>query len=441
MDINKQEPGKEKEFRFIQEKVVPKWRKRGKRFLFLLTGTVVLAVIFGLVARYTFLMSENWLIRLLGLEDTGRTQIEFPSSTPVLPAASPTPTPMPSPTPTPVTEPEQTEPVILEQRIEATAEDYVKMLNDIRKIADQTAKSLVTVTAIESGVDWSDSEYETKTVTSGVIIGENNVDVLILTQLNEVRGATRLTVTFSNQTVADAVLWNYDTDYNVAVLAVALNSLNEATINAMEVAVLGESYLVTAGMPVLALGSPNGYTGSMELGMVTKKGLYTSVVDNRLELFQMDIANHEHAGGVIVDFRGEVIGLISQKLKGDSDIFTAVGISKMKPIIEQLANKTERIYFGVIPEELPKEVLSEAGLDYGIYVSEVNSDSPVFEAGIKRCDIIASIDGTDISSIGALTAVLNGHQPGDTVTVKLKRLVKQTYKDVELQVILKKKEN
>ena len=434
MDRNKRENEQEKEFQFLQEKVASKWKKRGKKFLLLTTGTVILAVIFGLIARYTFLVSEDWLMELLGLKEEERTQIEFPSNTPIVTPSNP-PTP-----PTPVVKPEQKEPVIVEQKVEATAKDYVKMMSDIRKIADQAAKSLVTVTAIESGVDWSDKEYETETSTSGVIIGENNIDILILTQLNEVRGATRITVTFLNQTT-EALLWNYDTDYNLAILAVSLKDLNETTLETIKTAVLGESYLVTTGIPVLALGNPNGYTGSVELGMVTKKGLYTSVVDNRFEFFQMNIINYERSGGIIINFDGEIIGLISQTLKGESKVFTAIGISKLKPIIEQLANKTDRIYFGIIPEELPKEVLKEAELSYGIYVNDVMTDSPAFEAGIRRSDIISSINDTDMVSVGTFTSLLKEIKPEETVTVKVKRLVKQVYKEIEFSVTLMKKEH
>lgn len=440
MDINKS--GSEKEFQFLQEKVASKWKRRGKRFLLLTAGVIVLGAIFGLVARYAFLVSENWLTRLLGLDEKERTQIELPSGTPIVtPSLEPTPTPAPSPTPTPIQEPEEKEPVIIEQKIDPTAKDYVKMMSDIRKIADQTSKSLVTVTVVESGVDWSDQEYETKAETSGLIIGENHVDILILAQLSEVRGSTRMTVTFCNQTTAEALLWNYDEDYNLAVLAVRLEELNETTLEAVETAKFGESYLAAGGTPILALGNPNGYPGSMELGMITKRGLYTSVVDNRFELFQMDIADYEHAGGVIVNFNGEVMGLISQVLKGDSNIFTAVGITKMKPIIEQLANKTERIYFGIIPEELPKEILEEAELSYGIYVNDVRIDSPAFRAGIKRSDIIASIDDVDMVSIGTFTAFLKEKKPDETVTVKIKRLIRQVYKEVEVTVALDKKEH
>lgn len=436
MEGNKQEP--EKEFQFIREKVIPKRKNKVKRYLIMIINTVLFAALFGLIARYVFIESEDWMCDLLGIDTSGRKMITFPSAMPSLtPTIAPTPTP-PPPTPTPVEE-DQKEPVIVEQKIEATAQDYIKMLADIRKVADKVNHSIVTITAIESGIDWSDTVYETKQVTTGVIIGENNVDILILTQLDQVRGATKTEVTFSNGTTTEAVLWNSDIDYNAAILAVSLENLNETTLNSIEVAELGESYLISLGMPVLALGNPNGYAGSIELGMVTRRGIYKSVVDNRLELFQMDMINHENSGGIITNLEGEVVGWISQTLNEEKNIFTAIGISKLKPVIERLANKTDCIYLGIYAEDVPKDVLKEAEIECGIYINEIETNSPALKYGLQRGDIITSIDDIKVTSVGTLANILTNYKSGDTVNIKVRRMVKQIYKDVEVNVILKVK--
>ena len=456
----------EKEYSFIQEKVVSRKRNKIKRFCISLITTLFLAVIFGLVARITFIKSDSFLFDMLGLDAEERQQVLFPSSMPDetgTPIVSTTPEPsqglIPSEKPEnqiqsqqPVDEEidnsmneneneEKQEVTVVEKKIEATLEDYQTMYMDLKKLANTCYNSLATVTAIENGVDWFNDAYETKKTSTGIIIGEDNVDMLVLTSLDAVKNADSIEVTFTGNISIPAIIWDYDSDYNLAVIAVELKSIPEQQLKTIKPATFGESYALTVGTPILALGNPNGYFGSMEIGMITSKGSSYYVTDSKFDLFNTDITNSPQSNGVIVNLTGEIIGIITTVFKEDlnQNISTAIGITKLNPIIKALVNKDDRIFFGILGEDIPNSVLQEIKIDNGIYVTEVISDSPAFRTGLRQGDIITLINESKVSSMTSFTTILNTHSVGETVKVTVNRMSKQAWKEMELKVVLEKK--
>ena len=237
------------------------------------------------------------------------------------------------------------------------------------------------------------------------------------------------------------MLWNYDKDYNLAVIAEELKNIPAEQFENIKSVDLGESYPLAVGDFILALGSPNGYTGSMEIGMVTSKGSTVYVTDNSLDLFYTDITDTPQSSGIIVNISGEVVGIITQSLKEDKDsnISTAIGITKLKPIIDSLANKTDRIYFGIQGMDIPASFLEEESLENGIYVTEVHSNSPAFEAGIYQGDIITAVNNIKVISMNGFNKILNSNKVGDKVVITVQRKSKQVLKEIQLEVILQKK--
>lgn len=473
MKTVKQEP--EKEFSFIQEKVAPKRKKKLRRFLISLAATIFLAVVFGVVGRFAFIKSGTLIYKILGMDETERQQVMIPSSNPEgMNSAQTSLTPEPTgtaaivkPTGSASNEPtgtvnssgnnqtnnntdngtgnnsdDKSEVKVVEKKIDATILDYQNMYSELKKLANTCNYSLATVTAVESGVDWFDDTYETRKSTTGIVIGENHVDMLVLTSLDKVKSADSIEVTFSGTISVEGKLWDYDSDYNLAVIAVELKSIPSQQLAQIQTAVLGESSTLSVGTPILALGNPNGYTGSMELGMITSKDSIFYITDNRLDLFNTDITDNENSDGIIVNLRGEIIGIITHTLKEDlnANINTVIGITKLKPIIEMLANKTDRVYFGIRGEDIPAKVLKEIDVQHGIYVNEVLTDSPAFNAGIRQGDIITMLDDSSVSTINGFNTILNTYGTDDTVKVTVKRMSKQELKDKEFSVTLMKKE-
>lgn len=448
-------PEPEKEYRFIQEKVVPRRKHKIKKMAYASIFAVVLAIIFGLVARYVFIISDQFWIKVLGIDTTERERITFPSEGPedhtganntggnvtVTPSISTTPEPTAAVTQTP--DKENGEDVtVVEKKIEATIEDYERMLFELKKIANTATSGLAVVTAIENRVDWFDETYETKRTTTGIIIGENNAELLVLTNLDKINGASDLEVTFNAGFTVSGKLWSYDKDYNLAVVAVKLNEITPQQLTTIKTAELGESYSITLGAPVIALGKPNGYSGSMMIGMICSRGGYYYIMDNRLDIFHTDLNINSNSDGVIINTEGQIIGIMTQTMKDESnpDVSTVIGISRLKPIIEKLANKTERIYFGIIGEDIPQDVLQSFQLTGGIYVTEVRADSPAFTAGIKQGDIITQINEFSVSMMSNFTSILNNYKPKEKVTVVVQRKVKQELSEKSIEVVLDIKE-
>lgn len=453
MDTKMTKP--ENEFNFIREKVVPRRKNKVKKLVFISVSTILLAAVFGLVARIVFVKSEGFINRLLGIDTTERSELLFPSygadenvpsgTVPNQSASQVSATPTIEPTitvePTPPIAPE-VQPTIVEQKISATIADYERILLEIRKLANSVNNSLADVTAIESKEDWQEEVYVSKQSTTGIILGENNAELMILTDYNRIKNANKIEVTFTGGFTTNGEIWNYDNDYNLAIIAVKLKDIPPLELSTIKTAELGESYSITIGSAVLALGHPNGSAGSMELGMITGKGDSCYIMDNRLDLFTTDVTNNENSDGVIVSMDGKIIGIISQTMVGNSksNVSTAIGISRLKPIIEKLTNRYDRILFGVTGEDMPVSVLEKYELENGIYVTKVLQDSPAYNGDIRQGDIITSINEYAVSSITNLASILNNYKPEDTISVTVNRMSKGVLKEMQLSITLAKKE-
>jgi S1-C subfamily serine protease len=333
--------------------------------------------------------------------------------------------------------------MVVEKKIEATLEDYERMLSELRKVGTTARSGLAMVTAIENRVDWFDETYETKRSTTGVIIAENNAEILVLTSLDKINGANDLEVTFNGDFTVSGKLWSYDKDYNLAVVAVKLKEIPPKEMALIKTEKnLGESYSIQPGAPVIALGKPDGYNGSMMFGRVTSKGDYYYIMDNYLEVFHTDLNVNSNSDGFIINTGGQIIGIMTQAMKDtvNPDVSTVISISRLRSVIEKLANKTERVSFGIIGEDIPSDVLQSFELSAGIYVTEVRPDSPAFNAGIKQGDIITQINEFSVSSISNFNSILNKYKPKEIVTVVVQRKVKQELSEKSIKVTLELKE-
>lgn len=447
---DKKQQSKE-EYQFIREKVVTKKKSRMKKMFFWTVFTVFLAVIFGIVARLVFIYADAPLKKLLGLEE----QEGSPSPTPTpLPEPTAVPTPTPKPVPTETEEvtpggmegditPEPTAtpvPTVTQGALEFGIKEYESIYTALREVAGGVEKSLVNVTVSVTGTSWLNDTYEVESQTTGVIVEKTVEHLLILVNLDRIQSASEIGLTVQNE-FFEAELWNYEKDYNLAIIRVPAAELPLRFLSEVEAAVFGESENIEVGMPILALGNPNGYMGSMEYGMITSEGSTYYITDNSVELFHTDTSNPESGDGVIANLQGEIIGLITRTLKPeeDADMCTAIGMTKLKSVIQKLTKNQELIYFGITGEDIPLSVLKEDGLSNGIYVTDVAQDSPAFEAGIKMGDIILRVDETNIYSYSGFHTMLNLHTSGEEIKVTLLRTVRMTPKQMELTVVLGKK--
>ncbi|MBQ9134608.1 MAG: PDZ domain-containing protein [Lachnospiraceae bacterium] len=399
--------------------------------------TAAMAVIFGLIACFTFLVLEpvfsNWL---------------YPEEEP-LPIVFPEESEEMAPEDMVVEEepllPEDIGNIVLEEdqiqaildKVELDKDNYKQLYTTMSEYVDLLSLSMVTVTAVSSDVDWLNDTYESEGRTYGVIIATNGREYLILTEQDVIEQAEILSVTFHDGTQAIAVEKKSDSQTGLAVISVPAGAVSEDTLATIQVAALGSSNLKDpVGIPVVALGSPMGTVGSVGYGMVAASGTTLSLVDANYKLLTTDIYGSPASAGVLFNMQGQIMGIITEdRAFSDMDnAVTAIGISELRKLIENMSNNKEKIYMGISGTDVTVEAHLEMNVPYGAYVKDVEMNSPAMLAGIQRGDIIVEIDGSSVENFSNYTAALLQMEAGDTVTVVIQRLSQNTYREVELTI-------
>lgn len=434
------------EYQFVREKIVSKKKSRVKRVLFFVAGTIVLAVLFGFLARLSFGLSENTVAKILGLSPTPThapykisTDAPSPTSTAV-PTWTGIPTPSgtekPTLTPTPTATPEPTEAPVEPDDKKTSLETLTEMYREMREVAEKASKFIAEIRLVKVETDWFGEPLETASSTSGIILGDNREELLLLTSAENAEAADRLDVIIGGELIKDVSVKASNAEYNLAVLSIGLSKVTEAAKEKIAYASFYVDEKPAPGTPLLAIGSPNGYMGSFELGMVTTAGNYAYVTDNRLEIMNTDIVYRENGSGVFVDFSGRVVGLITHRFRenSSSNMMTMVTISNMHSVIENLANGRAWNYLGVVAKEAPDSILSELDLKCGLYVTEVKEDSPAEKAGIKKGDILTNMGTKLLDTVETLNGCLDNYRAEQKVTVRFARNGKTETVTVEIEL-------
>lgn len=450
----------EEEQQVIQEQIIPQKKRNRKRFLKSLFRVALSAVLFGVIAGATLVLTGNFLVKKLGLEKTLRqvvgvgkiTQAVSPSDVPTLTKApgttkNPTATRVPTPPNLNVTPPETTPEVVVtvdgnkNEKTEGTEtndDTVLGFLNMYTGIADLSAgfsKSLVRITAISEGVDWFEEAYETSRNATGLYVGDNGFDMLFLANLDIIEGATKFQVTFANGTTMPCSVFAYDTNYRMAVLSVQLSAVTSLGKENLPVEAGFAMEGLVPGTPVLVLGNPNGHPGAMELGMTTGTGLVVQVIDDEVEYFTTGITEYAEGDGFVFNLAGDVIGMVSNTLnKGEQGIITAVEVGGIRDIIEAILNNIPRMYCGMRLESVDTVMGGKYKLPEGIYVSEVLPGSPAMYAGIKNGDIITEVGITQVSGVRQFYEEITGVGP-HSVRVIVNRDVKGERKEQTLYML------
>lgn len=437
----------DKDFNYVEQKIKPKNRKKVKKVIAIIALTIVVAVLFGFLSRLVFVASEGAVNRILGITPTptptpvestnnrsqvtlGSTSTPTPSPSPTLP---PTPTVIPvvldptiEPSPTPTEIPPETptpDPGVTAAPTEAPEADpiadYLKMISQMRAIANKAGESLVRVYAVTSGVNWMDESIETRTERTGILVADNGVELLILAEYNAFASADRIEIEFRDGAVAEGSIYMADPDSGLAVIEVELTDISASTVATCKYVSLGDSDNVSEGEPVIALGRPNGYYGAVEFGFVSHTGLTKYFIDGVHFGFTTDIVSGSSSDGMVIDLEGKLVGLIVPDAEGERITISAVYINSVKTLLLKLLNGNSLPYFGVRAENVPKDILIGMGLENGIYVNEVIAASPAAEAGVKKGDVIVGIDDTKIESVTDFYEYIFSLEEGSTVRVDI----------------------
>ena len=397
--------------------------------------TVVMAVVFGLVACFTFLVLEPLISNKLYPEEE-TTEVQFPEETvseEMKPEDMLVEVPDTEETTTAELENQQIEEIL--SQMEFSLDDYQSVYAELAKLAETTSRCVVTVTGVSSDVDWFNDIYENESSASGVIIANNGKSILILVSSSALKDADNIVVTFCNQAQVEAELVQKDNTTGLAILSVELLAINEDTMDVINIAKLGSSNSdKLLGMPIIALGSPAGLNNSVCYGIITSMGTIIDQPDSAYKLITTDIYTSSNATGILINLRGMVVGIIDNINTGTDmqNRLTAYGITELKKTIEKMSNNQELTYLGIHGTDIPENMAETLGTQEGVYIKEIEIDSPAMAAGIQSGDVLIRVGNVSVANYNDLLNILYSAQPEDTIKITVLRQEKEMNMDVTL---------
>ena len=402
--------------------------------------TAAMAVIFGMVACFTFLLLEPVISNKLYPEEEPEI-IEFVEESredEILPEDMIVDDSQmqPEPTQPPALEDEQIAQVLSEMKL--GVEDYLSLFAGIREVAREVRKSIVTVVGVTPDVGWLDNEYENEGAVSGIVVADNGIELLILADVSSIEDAQSLEVAFQDGEIYQAMLMKKDNNTGLAVISIAKTKIKSTTLEMAVAANLGTSGSSLVGIPVIALGRPMGTEGSLCYGNITSTGNAIRLPDSNYKLMTTDIYGSSSASGVLINLRGQVVGIIDMSKNSPdlSNLISAVGISDLKKLVESLSNDKDIAYFGVYGADVTESANEELGVPLGAYITEIDMDSPAMNAGIQSGDVILKWNDMEIESYQDLVSTLLLEEPEKTVSITLMRQGPEGYTEMETTAVL-----
>ena len=366
---------------------------------------------------------------------------------------------------------------------ESSVKSIVAESGTVAGVAQATMSSIVAITSVSvqeipSFFGYGTRQYQSAGSGSGIIVGENDSELLIATNNHVVSGATTLTVCFaggdvvgaeeetqamaSGDSITDssdssvdvnnavsAKIKGTDEENDLAVIAVEKSDIPEETMNEIKIAQMGSSDDLVVGEQVVAIGNALGYGQSVTSGWVSALNRTISTEDGDTSgLIQTDAAiNPGNSGGALLNMKGEVIGINAAKY-ADSQVEGmgyAIPISKAEPILEELMNRETRDkiedtskvgYMGIKAADLTTEAIQMYNMPAGAFLTEVTPGGAADKAGIKKGDIVVKLDGQKVSDKNDLVDKLQYYESGETVEVVIARANNGEYKEETVEVTL-----
>jgi len=313
---------------------------------------------------------------------------------------------------------------------------------NISAIANSCLPSVVSITnkgVTEVRTMFGTYQRDTESSGSGIIIGENDTELLIVTNYHVISGSNELSVVFSydeasdNPSLVSAKVKGYEADKDLAVISVSLDDISDEMRSKIKVATIGDSSNLVLGQEVVAIGNALGYGQSVTTGIISALGREVTVSDENggsitNKLIQTDAAiNPGNSGGALLNMNGELIGINSVKVASSSveGMGYAIPISDVQSIIKELMLKETRDvvaedkkgYLGISPIDVTNEIYETYGMPVGIYINTVYEDSPAEAAGLVKGNIITKFDGQTVKTREQLVSLLNYYSVGESVDI------------------------
>lgn len=329
---------------------------------------------------------------------------------------------------------------------------------DVSQVVEEAMPAVVAVasTAVyqmpDFGFGWffggGSQSYEVPSSGSGIIIGENDTELLIVTNNHVVQDTVSLKITFVDDAAVDAVIKGTDTDTDLAVISVPLDQIPQETKEKIVVARLGDSDGLKVGQGVIAIGNALGYGQSVTVGYVSalNREIKTSDGNTRV-LLQTDAAiNPGNSGGALLNMKGEVIGINAAKYSSTEveGIGYAIPVSSVQDILDELMNRKTRSevaeekrgYLGIQGTTVDEDAAAAFGMPKGVYVYKILKDGAAADSQLREKDIITKLDGMTVKSMQELQKFLKGYEAGETIELLVQRQEDGQYKEIQIPVTL-----
>ena len=399
--LEQKQNSEEEEYSFLQEIIKDeagdqaKWKHDVLR-------RIQLGLIFGLVACFTFFACKPWVEKRF--------------------EGDPTEVTIPQDEQQEENQTQQEEEQGQEQKTVLTTETYQEMLNNLKQVSGEVRKSVVEIQGAVTEEEFSKDQEDKEKSISGMIVADNGQELLILAGELPVKDAKIIRVTFSGDSQCDAILKSRDAGLGLCVYAVQRKNIADDVWAQIETATLGGSKVVSEGDTVIAVGKLYGCDTIAGYGVIESGENYLDKADGQYQTIYTDVAGDISGSGVLVNIRGEVIGIINTSVRSDDQTnkISGYGISDIKDVIELLSNGKNVPYLGVSGVEVSSEMQGQ-GIPQGVYVKEVDAESPAMAAGIQSGDIITNIADTDIINLLGYHNTLMKQNVGDKILVRGKR--------------------
>ena len=390
--------------------------------------TLAMAACFGLVAGGVFIGTAAVGTKVIGTATEQKQEVTIPTTTTTTAADS------------------------------SDTSDTVKATGEmsVKDVASSAMPSLVAIstTTVEVETFFGTTSQEVPASGTGVIVGQNDDELLIATNNHVVSGATSLSVSFIDDETVEGQIKGTDADNDLAVVAVKLSDIKDETKSQIKIAVMGNSDDLEVGDQVVAIGNALGTGQSLTSGYISAKDRTISSQDESTGetitsegLIQTDAAiNPGNSGGALLNMNGELIGINEAKYSSTQveGMGFAIPISKAEPILQNLMNLTTRYkvsddkaaYIGINMADVSADVSQNYGIPTGVCIMSVVDGSPAADAGFKKGDVITTFDGRSISNAKGLKETLTYYAAGETVDVTVQRADNGEYKEVTLTLTL-----
>lgn len=317
---------------------------------------------------------------------------------------------------------------------------YENFYSLVLDISSEPRRALVTVKGMSDHEDLLDNSYLSRSSSEGLIFLETDQLLYILTYEDNLDAANKIQIVFSDSSKASGYLCGEDAQSGIAVITVKKAEVRQNTLAGISVADLGSDFDRKQTKPVIAIGSPAGDRDAVMYGMVTSSSEVLPAADAEYHILATDIQGSSGGNGILLDYSGNVVGIIIKQDMEETSTVRALMISQLRPLIERLANEQCSMYAGIHGITITETQSDSLQIPLGIYVDSVEDNSPAMTAGIQSGDIICAMDGHEITDMWEYYDRLQEKKAGDTAQlIVLRKGSDGKYAEIDFGITIEEK--